>query len=95
MDFFEKLIEGHFKRDKNVFCEFFRLDFDQFNFVILLVKSAITPSPCIGSKSQSNPYPMHQHLRGDIMYIIVNEIFHKLTHSIICFGQLINYFLRS
>jgi len=40
--FFKVLINSHLRENKNKFREFFRLNYDQFHFILALVKDDIT-----------------------------------------------------
>ena len=44
--FFSVLIEKHLWRDETKFREFFRLSWDQFNYILNLVEEDITINPC-------------------------------------------------
>jgi len=45
--FFEKLVKGHLSTDDNKFREFFRLNRQQFDFILSLVRESLTKEPSL------------------------------------------------
>lgn len=45
--FFKNMIIGHLINDNEKFREFFRINIDQFNFILSLVKEEITKQPTV------------------------------------------------
>ena len=62
--FFSVLIEKHLLRDEKIFREFFRLSWEQFNYVLNLIEDDIKSNPCNRVKrtlpGQTKPYNVRE-----------------------------------
>ncbi|XP_050063324.1 uncharacterized protein LOC126552659 [Aphis gossypii] len=76
--FFKVLINSHLRENKNKFREFFRLNYDQFNFILALVKDDITLP---ASNRIKNPISSDEKLAVTLRYLATGESFRSLSFA--------------
>lgn len=72
--FFEVLVNGHLKKNQIKFREFFRLNYDQFNFILALIKNDISLP---ASNRIKNPILPDEKLAVTLRYILYIFLFTK------------------
>ncbi|XP_060861851.1 uncharacterized protein LOC132938875 [Metopolophium dirhodum] len=76
--FFEILINGHLHNSKPKFREFFRINYDQFMFILSLVKDDITLPP---SRRVKKPIQPDEKLAVTLRYLATGESFRSLSFA--------------
>jgi len=89
--FFKVLINNHLRENKNKYREFFRLNYDQFHFILALIKDDITLP---ASNRIKNPISPDEKLAVTLRYIRIFLLINNNYGTIYCSLATYRFFLN-